>query len=151
MTTDAAKRVIDDLEGEIAKRAAEAFPGMSSAQQFTKYVTGDETGKLLFKAATRAQRTVEQAAQDYAPRQKSFGPAGDEVNALIQAMMDRGLGLAESYSRVTVDPRHKELMQRYREEARKATEAVTRTRSPIKNAQRLYERNWSLGNHRDGR
>jgi hypothetical protein len=133
----------EDFESAIRKNAQTKFPSLSSAQQFTKYATTDETGKLLFKAALKAQ-CVEQAAQDYVPRQKAFGPAGEEVNALIEAMMRRGLGMAESFSRVTSDPRHEQLMRRYREEARKATEAVAQTRSPIRNAERLYSRDFRL-------
>jgi hypothetical protein len=131
-----------DFETAISKAAAAAFPGVPSAQAVTKYVTTNETGKLLLKAASKAT-TVAQAAQDYVPRQKSFGPAGDEVNALIERMMRDGLSLAASYSRVIEDPRHAELVRRYKDEAAKATAAVHGSRAPIRNAERLYSVNSS--------
>jgi hypothetical protein len=62
-----------EFETAISKGAAAAFPGVSSAQAVTKYVTTNETGKLLLKAAREAT-TVAQAAQDFRAATKGLRP-----------------------------------------------------------------------------
>jgi hypothetical protein len=136
----------EEFETDLAKRAAAAFPDLTPAKAFTKYATETDDGKVLFKAANLSN-TVRQQSQDIVPRQKSFGPAGDEVNALIERMIRDGLSLAASYSRVIEDPRHAELVRRYKEENAKASVAVRDSRAPIRNAERLYSRDFRLGHH----
>jgi hypothetical protein len=148
MTTEVAKRVIDDFDAAISKRASEAYPDLSGAQAFAKFVTTDPAGKEMLKASLRA-RTVTQSAQDFVPRQKAFGPNGEELNRLVHAMAGRGgLTMAESYSRVITDPRHAKLVAAVRAEEAKATAAVRDTRAPIRNAVRAYSRSWQLGSQR---
>jgi hypothetical protein len=139
----------DDFESAIVKRAAAAYPGLSSQQQYSRFIETDP-GKTLFKAATMAARSVAQAAQDWAPPQKSFGPAGEELNRLAASMArSKNLSLGESYSRLISDPTRADLVRRVKEEERKATQAVTNQRWSMWPGEKADEsRQWLNGKPR---
>ncbi len=127
----------EDFEDAITKRAAAAFPGLSSAQAFARFITTDPAGKMFFKAANMAERRVAQAAQDLDPPQKSFGPAGRLLNELAADLArSKSLTLAQSYNELITDPTRADLIRRVREEERKATAAVAEQRWPMRNAER---------------
>jgi hypothetical protein len=132
------------FHAEIEKRAA-AIPGdLSSYQKYARVVETPE-GRELLKAATSAGRRVTQAAQDVAPEQKSFGPAGKLLNELASDLArSKSLTLQESYSRLITDPARSDLVRRVREEEKRATDAVYAQRWPLRNAERSSE-NWRLG------
>jgi hypothetical protein len=140
------------FENDIAKRAeAIRRPGESREQAFSRFATETDDGRLLFKAATMAARSVAQAAQDVAPEQKAFGPAGRLMNELaVELARSKSLTLQESYSRLIVDPARADLVRRMREEEKRATDAVTRQRWPMWNAERESQR-WPLHNSQRGR
>jgi hypothetical protein len=105
---------------------------MSREQAFTKFVTTDPTGKLLFKASLPVARSVAQSAQGFGAAAKAFGEAGRQLNELAAAMArSKSLSMQESYSRLIADPSRAELIRRVREEEKRATEAATRQRWPL--------------------
>jgi hypothetical protein len=133
-----------DFEGEIIRRA-EKRQGESSQQAFTRFITTDETGKLLFKASLLAP--VRQAAQDLAPRKSpepEGGPATRELNEMARAMArDKGLSFEQSFSRIWSDPARAELVNRAKREQTEARREVRDQRWPMNDAERLSQtREW---------
>jgi hypothetical protein len=136
----------DTYNAEIAKRAQAAFPSLSREQRFTKYITEDATGKLLFKASTMAARSVAQAAQNLGPEPKSFGPAGAELNRLATEMgRAKSLTMQEAFRRLLTDPSRADLVRRSKEESRRATDAATRQRWPLWNGEKESQTKEWLG------
>jgi hypothetical protein len=133
-----------DFENEIIKRA-ERRDGESAAQSFTRYITQNEIGKLLFKAAMLSP--PRQAVQDIAPRKSpepAGGPATEELNAMARAMArDKGLSFEQSFSRIWTDPAKSELVSRVKRERVEATSDVREQRWPLIDAERMSQtREW---------
>jgi hypothetical protein len=134
-----------DFEAEITKRA-ERRQGESAAQAFTRYITEDETGKLLFKASKLAP--PRQAPQDFAnPEPPSRGLAQDQLDRLVDEFLvnynranSKKLTRAQAYDRVFNSAQHRELRERVKAEERDATRRVAEQRKPIFTAQRQFER-----------
>jgi hypothetical protein len=132
-----------DYENEIIKQA-ERRDGESPQQAFTRYITQDETGKLLFKAAMRAP--PRQAPQDLA-RDAESEPSTDaqrELDRLARDVARRAnISLSRAKGRVLQDPQHKKLVRALMTEERRATAEVRRQRDPIWAAARALERDFS--------
>jgi hypothetical protein len=135
-----------DFEEEIVKRA-ERRGGESAAQAFTRFVTTDATGKLLFKAAMMAP--PRQAPQDFPLPKKpeSAGPASAELDRLARQMAkDKGLSFQQAFVRIyenadtDTDPERAELVRRVKIEEREATRRVAESRWPITSAVREFSR-----------
>jgi hypothetical protein len=134
-----------DFEEEIVKRAPQV-PGLTQEQIFTRYVTTDATGRLLFKASVMA--APRQAAQDLPVTQKppSAGEASDELNELPRAMAkEKNLKFEQAFSALWTDPERAELVARVRREEAEQRARVQYSRWPIRAAEQEFSRDWRLG------
>jgi hypothetical protein len=70
--------------------------------------------------------------------------AGEELNRLAAEMgRSKNLSMQESFRRLLADPSRAELVRRSKEEARRASEAATRQRWPLRQAEKESEtRRW---------
>jgi hypothetical protein len=75
---------------------------------------------------------------------KAFGPAGEELNRLAAEMgRSKNLSMQESFRSLRADPSRAELVRRSKEEVRRASEAATRQRLPLRQAEKESEtRRW---------
>ena len=116
-----------DFYSAIVSRAEKLRePGMSDAQAFTKAITSDEKGKLLYAAMQKA------AGSDIPPRlagnnateaemATQFGDptpsdVGEKLNALARDLQNKepGLSFASAYTRIITTPKHRPLYEQLR-------------------------------------
>jgi hypothetical protein len=135
-----------DFEGEIVRRA-ERRDGESAAQSFTRFITTDDVGKLLFKAAMLAPPRAanpKPAVQDL--KRIQAGEATRDLEALAQEMADKmKVSREKAYTALWTDPRRAELVAAVKQEERDLAEWMKTQREPTQEAYDQYRRDWRLG------
>ena len=110
-----------DFHKAIEKRAAEIRrPGESAEKAFTRAITEDDNGKLLFKALKIAPgKEIEDAPQDDVPRVDPKGPAEQAMEEAVAthrtdaAAEGRTLSREQAFTEVYMHPANLGFKQRY--------------------------------------
>jgi hypothetical protein len=109
-----------DFEAAIAKRGAELFPRDTAAKAFTRAMTEDADGRLLYAASKIAPPAVAAAA----PAPSALAPAGPaeaELNKKVDEYLAKNVGKsrAQAFAAVYTARENLELKKRYDDEQAK--------------------------------